>query len=118
MKYHRKIPVDLECGVTIFELMAGGKWTPYLINCMNRGFKRPSEFRRVIPNATKRVLQQQLNIMEEMGLASKEIFAEIPARVEYTLTDRGRSLLPIIRMMDQWGLEHALLFSENGELKD
>lgn len=85
---------------------------------MNRGFKRPSEFRRVIPNATKRVLQQQLNIMEEMGLASKEIFAEIPARVEYTLTDRGRSLLPIIRMMDQWGLEHALLFSENGELKD
>lgn len=41
MKYERKIPIDLRCGVTIYELMAGGKWKPYLINCMNRGVGRP-----------------------------------------------------------------------------
>lgn len=117
MKYERKIPVDLECGVTVYDLMAGGKWKPYLINCMNRGVKRPSEFQRVIPGATKRVLRQQLNEMERMELVTKEVFAEIPARVEYSLTECGRSLLPIIHEMDAWGLEHAHLFDEMGQLK-
>ena len=117
MKYERKIPVDLTCGVTVYDLMVGGKWKPYLINCINRGAKRPSEFRRIIPGATKRVLQQQLNEMERMGLVSKRVFAEFPARVEYSLTARGASLLPIIRSMDAWGLEHAGLFDEKGRLK-
>lgn len=117
MKYERKIPIDLECGVTVYDLMAGGKWKPYLLNCMNRGIRRPSEFRRVIPGASKRVLQEQLNEMERMGLVTKEVFAEIPARVEYSLTERGRSLLPIIRAMDAWGLAHAHLFTEMGQLK-
>lgn len=49
MKYERKIPIDLDCGVTIYQIMVGGKWKPYLINCMNRGLRRPSEFLRVIP---------------------------------------------------------------------
>lgn len=114
MKYERKILVDLQCGVTVYDLMAGGKWKPYLINCMNRGIKRPSEFRRVIPGATKRVLQQQLNEMEQMGLVVKVVFAEVPLRVEYSLTERGMSLIPIIGMMDEWGRRHAPLFDEFG----
>lgn len=118
MRYERKIPIDLECGVTLYDIMVGGKWKPYLINCMNRGVRRPSEFQRVIPGATKRVLQQQLNEMERMGLVSKEVFAEVPVRVEYSLTERGLSLLPIIRSMDVWGLEHAHLFNEMGQLKE
>lgn len=117
MKYERKIPIDLECGVTIYDIMVGGKWKPYLINCMNRGIKRPSAFQRIIPGATKRVLQQQLNEMERMGLVSKRVFAEVPVRVEYSLTDRGISLIPIIQLMDAWGLEHAHLFDEMGQLK-
>lgn len=117
MNYKRKIPIDLTCGVTIYDLMAGGKWKPYLINCMNRGIKRPSEFQRIIPGATKRVLQQHLNEMKRIGLVRKEIFAEVSLRVEYSLTERGTSLLPIIRQMDEWGLAHAHLFNEMGELK-
>lgn len=58
MRYERKMPIDLECGVTIYDIMADGKWKPYLINCMNRGVRRPSEFQCFIPGATKRVLQQ------------------------------------------------------------
>lgn len=118
MKYERKIPIDLKCGVTIYDIMVGGKWKSYLIKCMNGRIKRPSEFQRVIPGATKRVLQQQLNEMERMGIVSKETFAEVPVRVEYSLTERGRSLLPIIRLMDEWGLSHAHLFDEMGQLKD
>lgn len=117
MKYERKIPVDLTCGVTVYDIMAGGKWKPYLINCMNRGIRRPSEFQRIIPNATRRVLQQQLSEMEQMGLVTKKVFAEVPSRTEYTLTERGRSLLPVIRLMDEWGLSHAHLFNEMGALK-
>lgn len=118
MKYERKIPVDLQCGVTVYDLMAGGKWKPYLINCINRGIGRPSELRRIIPGASTRVLRQQLNEMESMGLVVKEVFAEVPPRVEYALTERGLSLIPVIRMMDAWGLEHAALFDEMGRLKD
>lgn len=117
MSYERKIPIDLECGVTVYDLVVGGKWKPYLINCMNRGVRRPSEFQRIIPGATKRVLQQQLNEMERMGLVEKKIFAELPPRVEYSLTARGESLIPIIRKMDEWGLRHAHLFDEMGQLK-
>ena len=95
MNYERKIPVDLTCGVTIYDIMAGGKWKPYLINCMNRGLKRPSEFQRTIAGATKRWL----------------------GPVGYTLTSRVYSLIPIIRLMDEWGLAHAHLFDEMGQLK-
>lgn len=115
MKYERKIPIDLDCGVTIYQLMVGGKWKPYLINCMNRGFRRPSEFLRIIPGATKRVLAQQLNEMEEMGLVTKTLYAENPPRAEYELTETGISLLPVIRMMDEWGLKHSHLFNEMGQ---
>lgn len=60
------------------------------------------------------MLQQQLNEMELMGLVTKKVFAEIPLRVEYSLTERGESLVPIIRMMDGWGLKHASLFDGFG----
>lgn len=114
MKYERKIPVDLTCGVTVYDIMAGGKWKPYLINCINRGVRRPVDFQRTIPGATRRVLRQQLNEMEEMGLIEKKTFAEIPLRVEYTFTPRGESLIPIIRMMDSRGLRHSDLLDDFG----
>lgn len=72
------------------------------------------DFQRTIPGATRRVLRQQLNEMEEMGLIEKKTFPEIPLRVEYTLTPRGESLIPIIRMMDSWGLRHSDLLDDFG----
>ncbi len=56
--------------------------------------------------------------MERMGLVTKEVFAEVQVRVEYSLTERVLSLLPIIRSMDAWGLDHAHLFNEMGQLKE
>lgn len=115
MKYERKIPIDLTCGVTIYQLMVGGKWKPYLINCINQGLKRPSEFLKVIPGATKRVLAQQLNEMEQMGLVTKKLYPETPPRAEYELTETGTSLIQLIRMMDEWDLKHSCLFNEKGQ---
>lgn len=56
--------------------------------------------------------------MERMGLVTKEVFAEVQVRVEYSLTETGMSFLPIIRSMDVWGLELAHLFNEMGQLKE
>lgn len=107
MAYERKIPIDLDCGETIYQIMVGGKWKPYLINSMNRGLCRLIEFQKIIPGASKRVLAQQLMEMESMGLVSKTIYAECPLRTEYRLTTLGESTLPIIKAMDSWGLEHG-----------
>lgn len=118
MTYERKIPIDLDCGVTIYQIMLGGKWKPYLINCMNRGVDRLVDFQKIIPGATKRVLAQQLMEMERMGLVSKTVYAELPLRTEYRLTSLGESAIPIIRAMDAWGLAHSSLFDELGQLKE
>lgn len=84
---------------------------------MNRGACRLVEFQKIIPGATKRVLARQLSEMEQMGLVSKTVYAEVPLRTEYRLTPLGESTLPIIRAMDNWGLEHNNLFDELGQLK-
>lgn len=118
MKYERKIPIDLGCGVSIYQIMAGGKWKPYLINCMNRGLRRPSQFLRVIPGATKRVLAQQLSEMERMGIVLKTVYPETPPHTEYELSEIGLSIIPIIKMMDEWGLKHNGLFDEMGKYKE
>ena len=118
MKYERKIPIDLGCGVSIYQIMAGGKWKPYLINCMNRGLRRPSQFLRVIPGVSKRVLAQQLSEMERMGIVVRTVYPETPPCTEYELSETGRSIIPIIRMMDEWGLKHNNLFDEMGKYKE
>ena len=101
--YERKIPVNWDCGIEVTLIVIGGKWKPWLINRIREGHHRPMDLQRVIPAATKRVLTQQLNELENMGVVYKKIYAVIPARVEYYLTDFGLSLLPIIDAMDSWG---------------
>jgi DNA-binding HxlR family transcriptional regulator len=63
---------------------------------------------RMLPSATRRVLNVQLTELEHHGLVSKTIFPELPPRVEYQLTDLGRSLLPVIEVMEQWGNAHRM----------
>ena len=66
--------------------------------------------------ATKRVLTQQLNELESMGIVRKVVYDVVPMKVEYFLTEPGESLVPIIRAMDEWGERHKALFDENGNI--
>jgi DNA-binding HxlR family transcriptional regulator len=68
-----------------------------------RNLKRPAELQRRIPGATRRVLNVQLNQLEEHELISKKIYAELPPRVEYSLTEFGQSVLPVISALGKWG---------------
>jgi len=81
----------------------GGKWKLLLIYYMNEGTQRFSEFRRVIPPITAKMLTQQLRELELDGVVSRKVYAVIPPKVEYSLTKKGKKLLPVISSLHDWG---------------
>src|SRR5262249_40831208 len=104
--YKKKIPVELNCGLDLVKEVLYGKWKIHLLYFISQGFKRPSELQRTIPGATRRVLNMQLNQLENHGLISKKVYAEMPPKVEYGLTALGQTVLPIITALGKWGDEH------------
>ncbi len=108
--YERKIPVDLDCPLRLTMSLIDSKWKSCLIDELRHGSLRPSELHRRLPEATPRVLDLQLKELVEDGLVAKTIHAELPPRSEYALTELGRSLIPIIDAMIDWGTAHADLF--------
>lgn len=81
----------------------GGKWKTYILYELDRGTRRTSELHRLFPDASPRVINQQLKELERHGMIKKTIYPELPPRVEYFITEDGRSLMPIIHMLEQWG---------------
>jgi DNA-binding HxlR family transcriptional regulator len=104
--YKKKIPIELNCGLDLVKEVLYGKWKIHLLYFISQGFKRPGELQRKIPGATRRVLNVQLNQLEEHELIAKKIYAEQPPRVEYYLTELGHSALPVITALGQWGDKH------------
>lgn len=104
--YKRKLPLDLSCGIRITMSVIGSKWKPCIIDSLRENPKRPSQIHREIPEAVSRVLDQNLRELEAHGIVKKTIFPELPPRSEYELTDLGRSLLPVIDFMEDWGESH------------
>ena len=83
------------------------------------GTKRFGELKKSIGSVSQKVLTAQLRDMEENGLVNRTVYAEVPPRVEYTLTDRGRSLEPVIDAMRVWGEAHMaeLIIEEEATYK-
>lgn len=84
-----------------------GRWKPVILYHAFSGPRRLSELQRIIPGITQKVLIQQLREMEQHGLIRREVFAEVPARVEYSATELGLGLEPILYALCQWGQRHA-----------
>jgi DNA-binding HxlR family transcriptional regulator len=104
--YQKKIPIELNCGLDLAKEVLSGKWKFHLLYFLSEGFKRPSELQRKIPGATRRVLNVQLNELEEYGLVTKKIHVELPLKVEYSLTGLGNSVVPVITALGKWGDDH------------
>lgn len=102
----RKIPLNLNCGLDLIGEVLYGKWKIRLLWFINEGHKRPSELQRKIPDASRRVLNIQLKELEQHELISKIIYPVVPPKVEYSLTDFGKSLIPVISALGNWGDEH------------
>jgi DNA-binding HxlR family transcriptional regulator len=97
------------CPVTATMKVLGGKWKPILINAIYlTAPARFGELKRSVAGITQSMLTQQLRELEDDGLISRKIYAEIPPRVEYTLTDLGLTLSPIMLSMAKWGKEYRI----------
>lgn len=93
------------CPVTYCMGVIGGKWKPIILYLISMGVNRFGVLQRNIEGISKQMLSKQLRELEHDGILSREIFAEIPPRVEYDLTEVGKSLLPVIGAMKAWGTE-------------
>lgn len=94
---------QIACPVTHCLSLIGGKWKPVILFCIQGGIGRFGAMQRAIPSITKQMLTQALRELEQQGLIDRKIFAEMPPRVEYSLTPRGLSILPVITAMRDWG---------------
>lgn len=110
--HERKIPLNLNCGLDLIGEVLYGKWKIRLIWFINAGSKRPSELQRKIPDASRRVLTIQLKELERHGLIAKVIYPIVPPKVEYSLTEFGNTLIPVISALGNWGDAHQTRLRE------
>ncbi len=101
--YERKIKPNLNCGLDLIGEVLYGKWKVRLLWFINEGHKRPSELQRKIPDASRRVLNIQLKELEEHELITRKVYPVVPPKVEYSLTEFGKSLIPVIDHLGKWG---------------
>lgn len=94
------------CPVETTLTLIGDKWKVLILRDLLPGTKRFGELKKSIGSVSQKVLTAQLRDMEESGLLSRKVYAEVPPRVEYTLTDLGYSLKPILDAMWNWGKEY------------
>lgn len=91
------------CPVEMTLQLMGDRWKVLIIRDLLEGTRRFGELKKSVGDITQKVLTQNLRTMEESGLLTRKVFAEVPPRVEYTLTETGHSLKPILDSMVAWG---------------
>ncbi|MDQ3741448.1 MAG: helix-turn-helix transcriptional regulator [Actinomycetota bacterium] len=99
------MPVDASCPVCRTADVVCGKWTLLLVRELAEGTTRFCELERSLSGISPRTLSLRLRALEEEGIIERQTFPEVPPRVEYALTEKGRALLPIIEDMRAWGAE-------------
>lgn len=103
----QKIPIEESpeyvCGVAVTLELIGGKWKGVILWHLSKKTLRFSQLRRRLPGITQKMLTQQLRELERDGLVHREVYAEVPPRVEYSMTDLGNTLQPTLQKMCDWG---------------
>ena len=94
------------CPVETTLTLIGDKWKVLVLRDLMGGTKRFGELKKSIGGVTQKVLTAQLRAMEQSGLVDRKVYAEVPPRVEYTLTETGYSLKPILDSMWNWGMQY------------
>jgi DNA-binding HxlR family transcriptional regulator len=94
------------CPVDVTLEVIGGRWKTVVLYHLSQGTKRFSELRRSISGITQKMLTQQLRQMAEDGIIHREVYAQVPPKVEYSLTPLGESLKPVVDAMCKWGTRH------------
>ncbi len=105
--YPPDIPCGSDCSVTTTIGLIGGKWKILILWQLRNRIRRFGELQRLIPLANKKMLTQQLRELERDGLINRKVYAEVPPKVEYSLTETGKSLQPVIDQIGNWGMEYV-----------
>lgn len=92
------------CPITYTMNIIGGKWKPVILNRIQMGINRFGIMQKSMPDISKQMLTAQLRELENDGLITRKIFAEIPPRVEYSISDLGKSIFPVLETIKEWGL--------------
>lgn len=104
--YIKKTTPTLNCGLDLVGEVLYGKWKIRILWFIHLGNVRPGELQRKIPDVTRRVLNVQLKELEDHELVTKTIYPVLPPKVEYSLTEFGKTLIPLIQSIGFWGDEH------------
>ncbi|HEY0196500.1 MAG TPA: helix-turn-helix domain-containing protein [Methanobacterium sp.] len=92
-------------GAAIDEI--GGKWKPLILWALKDGKLRFNEINKILPRITQRMLTKQLRELEKDNLVDRKVYAEVPPRVEYSLSSKGESVIPILEALCNWGEENC-----------
>ena len=106
------------CAVEVTLSVMGGTWKPIILFQLLHGKKRFGELSRAIPGITQRMLTLQLRELEEAGIVARTVYAEVPPRVDYALTELGRSLQPVLIAMRNWGIAYSKNFAQAEPVPD
>ncbi|MBT2647123.1 DNA-binding HxlR family transcriptional regulator [Peribacillus simplex] len=99
---------SLNTGINIFMNTVGGKWKCLILFFLSQKPMRTKEFYILIPAITQKVLTDQLKQLERDGLVRREVYKEVPPKVEYSLTELGQSFVPVLNTMCEWGNTYAV----------
>lgn len=94
------------CGMAYTLNLIGGRWKPSILWRLVQGTLRYSQLRVALPNISERILILQLRELEKDGLVERIVYREVPPKVEYALTELGRSMKPVLQILSDWGEEH------------
>ncbi|NEQ54028.1 MAG: helix-turn-helix transcriptional regulator [Leptolyngbya sp. SIO3F4] len=103
---HTRYDCTPGCPVEATLEVVGGKWKGVILYHLLSETSRFNELRRLMPEVTQRMLTKQLRELEADNLISRKVYAEVPPRVEYSMTEYGRTLEPVIKALQAWGLQH------------
>ncbi len=98
---------EYHCPMELTLDLIGGKWKSLILWHLGENTLRFSELKKALPKITQKMLTQQLRELEQDGLVERYIYTQVPPKVEYSLTDAGKTLLPILTTMSQWGINYA-----------
>jgi len=110
--------LKIGCPVGTTNLVMQGKWKFAIINFLSKKTYRFGELHRELPNIRQGYLTQQLRELEKDGIVHREVYKEVPPKVEYSLTEIGREFLPVTEAMGVWGEKYIKLLRETFENED
>ena len=91
------------CPIEAILDVVGGKWKALILWHLRASTRRTGELKKLIPGITQKMLIQQLRVLESRGFIKRNVYAQVPPRVEYSLTESGKELKPILKQMCKWG---------------